>query len=131
MKLAGKEPPMEMYNTILGICGYRNQTEAVVRILNRMEVSGKLPVKKTYSVLMGGYIKGGHCDSAAETMHLMLEKNIHPDPNVMLAVLRALQKAELVGSYLKLCKSLAVKEYKQKPQRPSLIFLSIPKLQGQ
>ncbi|KAG6544240.1 hypothetical protein Mapa_014343 [Marchantia paleacea] len=107
MKLAGKEPPMEMYNTILGICGYRNQTEAVVRILRRMEVSGKLPVKKTYSVLMGGYIKGGHCDSAAEIMHLMLEKNIHPDPNVMLAVLRALQKAELVGSYLKLCKRLA------------------------
>ncbi|CAM6101538.1 unnamed protein product [Calypogeia fissa] len=107
MKLAGKEPPWEMYNTVLGICGFRNEKEAVFRILRRMEDGRKLPVKKSYSVLMGGFVKGGHCESAAEIMHLMLDKNVYPDPNVMLAVLRALQKAELVGSYLKLCKSLA------------------------
>jgi pentatricopeptide repeat protein len=107
MKLAGREPPWEMYNTVLGICGYRNEKEAVYRILRRMEEGQKHPVKRSYSVLMGGFVKGGHVESAAEIMHLMIEKKVNPDPNVMMAVLRALQKSELVGSYLKLCKSLA------------------------
>jgi hypothetical protein len=35
MKFFGREPPMEMYNTVVGVCGYGNHREAAFRVLRR------------------------------------------------------------------------------------------------
>lgn len=35
MKFSGREPPVEMYNTVVGVCGYGNHREAAFRILRR------------------------------------------------------------------------------------------------
>lgn len=35
MKISGREPPIEMYNTIVGICGFGKHWEAAFRILRR------------------------------------------------------------------------------------------------
>lgn len=35
MKSSGRAPPVEMYNTIIGICGFGNQRVAASRILHR------------------------------------------------------------------------------------------------
>lgn len=35
MKFSGRAPPIEMYNTIIGICGFGNQRVAASRILHR------------------------------------------------------------------------------------------------
>lgn len=107
MKFSGREPPMEMYNTVVGVCGYGNHREAAFRVLRRMEDMGPVPTKKTYSVLIGGFHKGGHYREASEAFQLMLTRGLRPDPHVMLAVLRSLQKAGLVSHYLHLCKTLA------------------------
>lgn len=73
----------------------------------RMEDLGPMPVKKTYTVLIGGFLKGGNYQEASETLQQMLKRGLRPDPHVMLAVLRSLQKADLVTQYLHLCKTLA------------------------
>jgi hypothetical protein len=52
-----------------------------------MEDMGPIPTKKTYSVLIGGFHKGGHYREASEAFQL--------------------QKAGLVSHYLHLCKTLA------------------------
>ena len=35
MKFSGREPPVEMYNTVIGVCGYGNHREAAFRVLRR------------------------------------------------------------------------------------------------
>lgn len=35
MKFSGREPPVEMYNTVVGVCGYGNHREAAFRVLRR------------------------------------------------------------------------------------------------
>ena len=72
-----------------------------------MEDMGPIPTKKTYSVLIGGFHKGGHYRESSEAFQMMLARGLRPDSHVMLAVLRALQKAGLVSQYLHLCKTLA------------------------
>jgi len=107
LKLTGIQPPIEMYNTIVGICGFGKHQEAAFRILRRMEDFGPMPVKKTYAVLIGGFLKGGNYQEASAAVHQMLDRGLRPDPHVMLAVLRSLQKADLVTHYLHLCNTLA------------------------
>jgi pentatricopeptide repeat protein len=72
-----------------------------------MEDFGPMPVKKTYAVLIGGFLKGGNYQEASAAVHQMLDRGLRPDPHVMLAVLRSLQKADLVTHYLHLCNTLA------------------------
>lgn len=72
-----------------------------------MENMGPKPTKKTFTVLIGGFLKGGHFQQAAETLDQMMTRGFRPDPHVMLAVLRTLQKENLVIQYLHLCKTLA------------------------
>lgn len=72
-----------------------------------MEDIGPMPVKKTYAILIGGFLKGGNIQEASETLELMLNRGLRPDSHVMLAVLRSLQKTGLVSQYLHLCRTLA------------------------
>lgn len=107
MKFSGREPPVEMYNTVVGVCGYGNHREAAFRVIRRMKDMGPMPVKKTYTVLIGGFLKGGHIQEASEALELMLDGGLRPDAHVMLAVLRSLQTTGFVSQYLHLCKTLA------------------------
>lgn len=106
MKLAGREPSIEVYNTIIGICGYSNQKVAGLRIINRMGISNLSASKKTYTCLIGGLVKGGHFANAAEALQLMLDARLVPDEKVIQAVLRGLQKSQIINKYLELCKRL-------------------------
>eukprot|EP00246_Nothoceros_aenigmaticus_P006456 TRINITY_DN19343_c0_g1_i1.p1 TRINITY_DN19343_c0_g1~~TRINITY_DN19343_c0_g1_i1.p1 ORF type:complete len:500 (-),score=91.58 TRINITY_DN19343_c0_g1_i1:325-1824(-) len=106
MKLAGRDPPIEVYNTIIGICGYSSQKEAGLRIINRMPISNLTASKKTYTCLIGGFVKGGHYANAADALQLMLDAGLTPDERVIQAVLRGLQKSQVISKYLELCKRL-------------------------
>ncbi|KAJ7550830.1 hypothetical protein O6H91_07G120500 [Diphasiastrum complanatum] len=107
MKLAGREPAPEMYNIIAGICALQNQPDAAYNIIRRMEASGRMATKKTYSVLVGAFVKGGNYEEACKAMQQMLDRGFLPEGKEMLVVLRCLQKAGFVILSLDLCKRLA------------------------
>ncbi|GLJ37496.1 hypothetical protein SUGI_0761730 [Cryptomeria japonica] len=110
MKLAGREPTIEMYDAVLAVCAVEKNLQAVGRIMAGMEVAGKIPGKKTFSWLVRGYVKGGHFEEAAKALMDMIKKGLHPANLETMVVLKGLQKNHLQNGYtepyLNLCKSL-------------------------
>lgn len=111
MKLAGKEPDTNLYDIVLAICASQKETNAISRLLTRMEVTSLLNKKKTLTWLLRGYIKGSHYEDAAETVFKMLDLGLFPEFLDRAAVLQGLRKrinqSGNVETYFKLCKMLS------------------------
>ncbi|KAL8115152.1 pentatricopeptide repeat-containing protein At2g30100, chloroplastic [Apium graveolens] len=111
MKLVGKEADGNLYDMVLAICASQNESNAIARLLTRVEATSSLRKKKTLSWLLRGYIKGGHYSDAAETVIKMLNLGLSPDFLDRAAVLQGLRKrvqqSGNVETYLKLCKHLS------------------------
>ncbi|WOG89061.1 hypothetical protein DCAR_0208297 [Daucus carota subsp. sativus] len=111
MKLVGKEADGNLYDIVLAICASQNESDAIARLLTRVEATSSLRKKKTLSWLLRGYVKGGHYSDAAETLIKMLNLGLSPDFLDRAAVLQGLRKriqqSGNVETYLKLCKHLS------------------------
>ncbi|GLT26837.1 hypothetical protein SLA2020_018790 [Shorea laevis] len=127
MKLVGKQADGDLYDIVLAICASQKESNAIARLLTRMEVSSSLRKKKTLSWLLRGYIKGGHINDAAETLIKMLDLGLHPDYLDRVAVMQGLRKRIQqpgnVERYLNLCRSL----YDASLIGPCLVYLYIKK----
>ncbi|XP_071687925.1 pentatricopeptide repeat-containing protein At2g30100, chloroplastic-like [Rutidosis leptorrhynchoides] len=111
MKLVGKEPDSNLYDIVLAICASQKETNAISRLLTRIEVTSVLNKKKTLTWLLRGYIKGSHYEDAAETVFKMLDLGLYPEFLDRAAVLHGLRKrinqSENLETYFKLCKKLS------------------------
>ncbi|GKV08404.1 hypothetical protein SLEP1_g20036 [Rubroshorea leprosula] len=110
MKLVGKQADGDLYDIVLAICASQKESNAIARLLTRMEILSSLCKKKTSSWLLRGYIKGGHINDAAQTLIKMLDLGLYPDyldrAAVMQGLRKRIQQPGNVERYLNLCKHL-------------------------
>jgi hypothetical protein len=79
LKLVGREPDTQLYDVVLAICASQGEAAAVRRLLAGVESTSAGRRKKSMSWLLRGYLKGGFCLDASETLMRMLDMGLCPD----------------------------------------------------
>lgn len=111
LKLVGREPDTQLYDVVLAICASQGEAAAVRRLLAGVESTSAGRRKKSMSWLLRGYLKGGFCLDASETLMRMLDMGICPDyldrAAVLTSLRRNIQESGNLELYMKLCKRLS------------------------
>jgi hypothetical protein len=111
LKLVGREPDTQLYDVVLAICASQGEGAAVRRLLAGVESTSAGRRKKSMSWLLRGYLKGGFCLDASETLMRMLDMGLCPDyldrAAVLTALRRNIQESGNLELYMKLCKRLS------------------------
>ncbi|XP_047093973.1 pentatricopeptide repeat-containing protein At2g30100, chloroplastic-like [Lolium rigidum] len=111
LKLVGREPDTQLYDVVLAICASQGEAAAVRRLLAGVESTSAGRRKKSMSWLLRGYLKGGFCLDASETLMRMLDMGLCPDyldrAAVLTSLRRNIQESGNLELYMKLCKRLS------------------------
>ncbi|XP_078179085.1 pentatricopeptide (PPR) repeat-containing protein [Carex rostrata] len=127
MKLLGKEPDRQFFDIVLAICASQNETGAVHRLLAGVDSNNPISRKKSLSLLLRGYMKGGFYLDASDILVQMLDSGLLPEYYYRAAVLQGLRKIMQetgdIEPYVRVCKKLSDMDL----VGPCVVYLYMPK----